>query len=99
MGEGIERDYGRAVEYFTLSAEQDYPGALFVLGVCYQDGTGVEKDLEKAAELYQQALDAGYEPDEEDQVRLEEVLGEDAAPQTEMETEQESTLVRRAGDK
>jgi hypothetical protein len=24
---------------------------------------------------------------------------EDAAPQTEMETEQESTLVRRAGDK
>ena len=58
-----------------------------------------QKDLEKAAELYQQALDAGYEPDEEDQVRLEEVLGEDAAPQTEMETEQESTLVRRAGDK
>ena len=40
--------------------------ALFNLGMCYQDGTGVEKDPEKAAELYQKALDAGYEPTEEE---------------------------------
>lgn len=43
--------------------------------MCYQDGTGVEKDIEKAAELYQRALDYGYEPTEEEKPRVEEVLG------------------------
>ena len=43
----------------------------------YYLGNGVEKDLEKAAEIYRQALEAGYEPDEGDQIRLEEVLGEE----------------------
>ena len=45
--------------------------------ICYpqKEGNGVEKDIEKAAELYQHALDAGYEPDDEDKARLEEVLG------------------------
>ncbi len=43
--------------------------------MCYQDGTGVEKDIEEAAELYQRALDYGYEPTEEEKPRVEEVLG------------------------
>ena len=34
-----------------------------------------EKDLDKAAEWYQKALDAGYEPDEEDQKHLDDVQG------------------------
>ncbi len=29
------------------------------LGVCYENGTGVEKDLQKAVELYKKAADAG----------------------------------------
>ena len=49
---------------------------MFALGMCYQDGTGVEQDLEKASEWYEKALDAGYVPDEEDVARLTEVLGE-----------------------
>lgn len=43
--------------------------------MCYQEGTGVEKDMEEAAEWYEMALDAGCEPDKEDEARLEEVLG------------------------
>ena len=42
---------------------------------CYYLGLGAEKDLDKAAEWYQKALDAGYEPDEEDQKHIAEVLG------------------------
>ena len=46
----------------------------------------------ESAKVIRRALDAGYEPDEEDRKHLKEVLGENAAAQTEMETEQESTL-------
>jgi len=35
----------------------------------------VEKDLTATAEWYQKALDAGYEPDEEDQKHLTDVMG------------------------
>ena len=57
-------------------AELGHTTAIFLRGINYQDGTGVEQDMEKAVDYYRQAIDAGYEPDEEDQVRLEEVLGE-----------------------
>ena len=55
----------------------DQPNAIFMIGECYYLGNGVEKDLEKAAEWYEKALDAGYKPDEEDKARLKEVLGEE----------------------
>ena len=35
----------------------------------------IEKDIEEAAELYQRALDYGYEPTEEEKPGVEEVLG------------------------
>ena len=50
---------------------------MFAYGDCYYLGNGVEQDLKKAAEWYQKALDAGYEPDDEDQKHLAEVMGED----------------------
>ena len=37
----------------------------------------MEKDPDKAAEWYRKALEAGYEPDEEDQEHLEAVLGDE----------------------
>ena len=36
-----------------------------------------EKDLDKAAEWYWKALEAGYEPDEGDQAHLKDVLGDE----------------------
>ena len=50
---------------------------MFGLGECCYEGKGLEKDLDKAAEWYRKALEAGFEPDEEDQARLKEVLGDE----------------------
>ena len=55
------------------------PDAMFALGDFCYEGIILEKDPEKAAEWYRKALDAGYEPEEEDQARLKEVLGDDYA--------------------
>ena len=69
-------DYDAAVSILQEAADEGDAYALFLLGMCYEDGSIVEQDLEKAAELYQEALAAGYYPDEEDVARLTEVLGE-----------------------
>ena len=76
-GDGLDIDYEAAVQYLTDAADLGSADAMFLLGLCYEEGYGLDQDLEMAAQLYQEALDAGYEPGEEDEVRLEEVLGED----------------------
>ena len=68
------------MEYFTQGAEQGMPNAMFGLGDCCYLGHGVEKDLDKAAEWYRKALEAGYTPTEEDQTHLKEVLGDEYQP-------------------
>ena len=75
LGEGVEQDDKEAFRLYQLSADQEFPVAMFAVGECYYLGRGVEKNLEAAAKWYQKALDAGYEPDEEDQKHLAEVLG------------------------
>ena len=73
-----DSDYAKAVEYFTRAAESGAPHAFFGLGECYYAGKGVEKDLEKAAEYYRKALEAGYELDgPEEEAHVKEVLGEE----------------------
>ena len=72
--------YAKAVEYFTLAAEQGEPAGMFCLGECFYEGQGREKDPDKAAEWYRKALDAGFEPDEEEQAHLKEVLGDEYQP-------------------
>ena len=68
-------DYEAAIPLLRQAADQGFTTAMFALGDCYYLGNGVEKNLEAAAEWYQKALDAGYEPDEEDQKHLADVLG------------------------
>ena len=70
----MEQDYNEAFRLFQLAADQEFPVAMFAVGDCYYLGTGVEKDLGAATEWYQKSLDAGYEPDEEDQKHLADVL-------------------------
>ena len=67
----------RRFSSFRWSAEQGFPAAMFAYGDCCYLGNGVEQDLKEAEEWYQKALDAGYEPDNEDQKHLAEVMGED----------------------
>ena len=73
-GKGVEQDYAKAVEYYTLAAEQGEPAGLFGLGECCYLGQGLEKYLDKVAEWYRKALEAGYKPNEEEQEHLKEVL-------------------------
>ena len=75
----LAEDYGKAMEYYLQAAEKDVPEALFALGDFCYEGIILEKDADKAAEWYRKVLDAGYEPEEEDQARLKEVLGDDYA--------------------
>jgi len=48
-----------AGELFQKSADQGYGSAQNNLGVVYENGQGVSKDLGRAAELYQKAADQG----------------------------------------
>lgn len=50
-----------AVKWYEKLAEKDDPQGMHALGVCYLDGTGVKKDLNKAEEWLQKAKDKGNE--------------------------------------
>ena len=45
-----------------MAAEVDYPEALHNLGVLYCEGRGVERDMDKAVEMWYRAAEKGYEP-------------------------------------
>ncbi|MBO4926669.1 MAG: sel1 repeat family protein [Clostridiales bacterium] len=49
----------KSFQMFRESAEAGHPFACFSLGRCYENGMGVEKDLEKAYEWYRKAAAAG----------------------------------------
>ena len=69
-------DYGKAMEYYQPAADLGAPEAMFALGECFYEGKGTEKDLNRAAEWYRKALEAGYEPNEQEQEHLKAVLGD-----------------------
>ena len=50
-GAGTDRNFSRAAALFRASAEQDYAPAQCDLGIFYENGIGVDKDLPKAVEL------------------------------------------------
>ncbi|MBR0458737.1 MAG: sel1 repeat family protein [Victivallales bacterium] len=43
------------MEWFRKAVEKGYGDAQYALGTCYQEGFGVEKDMEKAVEWYRKA--------------------------------------------
>jgi TPR repeat protein len=48
-----------AVKWFTLAAGQEYPDSEYYLGVCYNNGQGVEKDRSIALKLLRKAKKSG----------------------------------------
>lgn len=58
-GYGVEKDYAKAVEWYTKAVEKGHPMSHFNLGLCYRWGDGVEQDLNKAIELYTKAAELG----------------------------------------
>lgn len=60
-GEGVEKDYSRAVELFQKAAEQGHLKAQTNLGVMYYKGEGVSADLIEARKWFQKAAQQGDE--------------------------------------
>lgn len=58
--DGVERDYGKAKEWYEKSAAQGNMYAQSNLGVLYKYGLGVEKNLSKAFEWYMKSAIQGY---------------------------------------
>ena len=55
-------DPARGTEWLSRAAEQGFPRAQSILGVCRENGTGVALDPAEAARLYRQAAEQGYAP-------------------------------------
>ncbi len=79
-GQGVEQDYKKAMEWYLKSAALGNTSAMYSIGFAYENGLGVERDMEKATEWYQKSIDAGYEPDEEEQAHLTNILGNNYVP-------------------
>ena len=57
---GIEKNYGKAAECFTIAAEKGHSKAQNNLGIIYEKGKGVDQSDEKAFEWYQKAAKQGH---------------------------------------
>ena len=56
-GEGIEKDYAHALQYLQPAAEQGQSAAISALGEMYENGWGVTENIERAVQLYRQAIE------------------------------------------
>ena len=50
-----------AVKWFARAAEQGSVEAMYLLGECYRDGSGVDEDQKKAVEWFTKAAERGHE--------------------------------------
>ena len=53
------KEYDKAAELFKKACDGGKMSGCYNLGVMYNNGNGVEKDLGKAAELFKKACDGG----------------------------------------
>lgn len=49
-----------AVEWYRKAAEQGDADAEYAMGLCYEEGTGVEQDFAQAAMWYEKAAQQGH---------------------------------------
>ena len=50
-----------AVKWFEKAAERGNVEAMYYLGECYRDGSGVDEDQKKAVEWFTKAAEQGHE--------------------------------------
>ena len=55
QGECLEKNSGKAIEWFEKAASHGLQGSLTTLAMMYEQGDGVPQDKEKAKQLYKQA--------------------------------------------
>lgn len=54
---GWDQDLEESVTWLARAVDKENPDAMYVLGRCYAEGEGVEKNLEMATELYRKAAE------------------------------------------
>ena len=59
QGIGVPQNDKRALELYTMAAEQEDVDAIYNLGVMYNNGTGTEQDIPKGKELLMKAATLG----------------------------------------
>lgn len=57
----FEENPKKAFEYFLKAAEKDVEEGLYLTGLCYLNGDGIEKDIQKALDFLKKATDLGYD--------------------------------------
>jgi hypothetical protein len=60
QGNGVTKDYMKAIEWFRKAAEQGMPEAQYMTGTMYDRGEGVPQDFVKAVAWYSKAGEQGY---------------------------------------
>ena len=56
-----EKDLDKAVENWKMAARKDHPEACYNLAVCYENGTSMRKNHDKAKSWAEKAVNLGYE--------------------------------------
>jgi S1-C subfamily serine protease len=56
-GDGVEKDFSEAVEWYRKAAEQGFAAAQSMLGTCYFRGEGVPKDFTEAVKWLRKAAE------------------------------------------
>ena len=59
-GEGLRQDYGKAVDWFRLAADQGHADAQVTLGLMYRNGEGVPQDYSEAVKWFRLAAEQGH---------------------------------------
>ena len=55
----VKQDYKKAASYFRIAATQGHADAQNYLGICYDEGKGVDKDYKEAAKWFRKAAEQG----------------------------------------
>jgi hypothetical protein len=59
LGQGVDRDPQKAIEWLRKSADHGLAISAFQLGMCYQQGFGVKREEKKSIEWLRKAADLG----------------------------------------
>ncbi|WP_249727472.1 tetratricopeptide repeat protein, partial [Bacillus paralicheniformis] len=58
--EGVPQEISLAKQWFDNAAEKNVAEAMFTLGIIYEQGLGVEADVEAAFNAYKKSAELGY---------------------------------------
>jgi len=59
-GDGVTKDYAKAVEWFRKAADQGMPESQYMMGLIYDRGEGLPQDFVEAVAWYRKAGEQGY---------------------------------------